>query len=69
VDVGVDEYGPFVAPTIETVNDGTYPVARPLYMYTSGEPTGAIKEYLEWIWSDEGQRIVAELGFVPLAGS
>jgi phosphate transport system substrate-binding protein len=69
VDVGVDQYGPYVAPTIETVNDGTYPIARPLYMYTSGEPTGAIKEYLDWIRSDEGQRIVAELGFVPLAGS
>jgi phosphate transport system substrate-binding protein len=69
VDVGVDEYGPFVPPTIETVNDGTYPIARPLYMYTSGEPTGAIKEYLDWIRSDEGQRIVAELGFVPLEGS
>jgi phosphate transport system substrate-binding protein len=69
VDVGVDEYGPFVPPTIDTVNDGTYPIARPLYMYTSGEPTGAIKEYLDWIRSDEGQRIVAELGFVPLEGS
>jgi phosphate transport system substrate-binding protein len=69
LDVGVDEHGPFVPPTIETVNDGTYPVARPLYMYTVGEPTGAIKEYLDWIRSAEGQRIVAELGFVPLAGS
>jgi len=69
VDVGVDQHGAFVPPSIETVNDGTYPIARPLYMYTSGEPTGAIKEYLDWIRSDEGQRIVAELGFVPLAGS
>jgi phosphate transport system substrate-binding protein len=65
----VDQVGPFVPPTIDTVNDGTYPIARPLYMYTSGEPTGAMKEYLDWIVSDEGQRIVAELGFVPLAGS
>jgi phosphate transport system substrate-binding protein len=67
--VAVDQAGPFVPPTIETVNDGTYPIARPLYMYTSGEATGAIKEYLDWIVSDEGQRIVAELGFVPLGGS
>jgi phosphate transport system substrate-binding protein len=69
VRVAVDQAGPFVPPTIDTVNDGTYPIARPLYMYTSGEPTGAMKEYLDWIVSDEGQRIVAELGFVPLAGS
>jgi phosphate transport system substrate-binding protein len=61
--------GPFVPPSIDTVNDGTYPVARPLYMYTVGEPTGAIEDYLEWIVSHDGQRIVAELGFVPLAGS
>jgi phosphate transport system substrate-binding protein len=69
LEVGVDQYGPFVPPTIETVNDGTYPIARPLYMYTRGEPTGAIKEYLDWIRSDEGQRVVEELGFVPLADS
>lgn len=57
---------PFVAPSIETVNQGLYPIARPLYMYTNGEPTGAIKSYLEWIWSDEGQALVREVGFVPL---
>jgi phosphate transport system substrate-binding protein len=67
VTVARDEAGPFVPPTIETAKDGTYPIARPLYMYTRGEPTGAIKEYLEWIRSDEGQKIVAELGFVPLS--
>ena len=67
--VAAEDRGPFVAPTIETVKDGTYPTARPLYMYTLGEPTGAIQEYLEWIMRDDGQKIVAELGFVPLAGS
>jgi phosphate transport system substrate-binding protein len=69
VRVAVNQAGPFVPPTAETVNEGTYPIARPLYMYTSGEPTGAIKEYLDWIMSDDGQRIVEELGFVPLGGS
>jgi len=67
--LAVDQTGPFVAPTIETVKDGTYPIARPLYMYTRGEPTGPIKEYLDWIMSDDGQKIVAELGFVPLSDS
>jgi phosphate transport system substrate-binding protein len=69
VRVAVDQAGPFVPPSVETVNEGTYPIARPLYMYTSGEPTGAIKEFLDWIRSDDGQRIVEELGFVPLGGS
>jgi phosphate transport system substrate-binding protein len=35
-------------------------------MYTAGEPTGVIAEYLDWIRGPEGQAIVAELGFVPL---
>jgi phosphate transport system substrate-binding protein len=69
VRVAVDQAGPFVPPSVETVNEGTYPIARPLYMYTSGEPTGVIKEFLDWIRSDDGQRIVEELGFVPLGGS
>lgn len=56
----------YILPTIETVNNGTYPIARDLYMYTRGQPTGAIKIYLDWIQSDEGQKIVGELGFVPL---
>lgn len=69
VRVGLTSAGPFVPPSIDTVDDGTYPIARPLYMYTRGEPAGTIKEYLDWIVSEDGQRIVAELGFVPLAGS
>lgn len=57
---------PYVLPTVATVKDGSYPIARPLYMYTNGQPTGVIKDYLDWILSDEGQAIVRELGFVPL---
>ncbi len=66
VRVAVSSAGPFVPPTINTVKDQTYPIARPLYMYTRGEPTGTAKGYLDWILSAEGQSIVAELGFVPL---
>ncbi|MBI5965663.1 MAG: phosphate ABC transporter substrate-binding protein [Chloroflexi bacterium] len=57
--------GSYVLPSIETVNDKSYAIARDLYMYTNGEPTGIVKEYLDWILSDEAQQIVAELGFVP----
>ena len=57
---------PYIPPSIETVKDGSYPIARVLYMYTGGQPTGVIREYLEWITSAEGQQIVEELGFVPL---
>lgn len=59
------EGGAYVLPSIPTVNDKTYPIARDLYMYTDGEPTGIIKEYLDWILDEQAQEIVAELGFVP----
>jgi phosphate transport system substrate-binding protein len=58
--------GAYVLPSIATVNDKTYAIARDLYMYTDGEPTGIIKEYLDWIFSPEAQEIVAKLGFVPV---
>jgi phosphate transport system substrate-binding protein len=57
---------PFVLPSVDTVNDKTYPIARDLYMYTAGEPTGIIKDYLDWILSPEAQEIVLQLGFVPI---
>ena len=58
--------GAYLLPSIATVNDKTYAVARDLYMYTNGEPTGVVKEYLDWILSREAQQIVADLGFVPV---
>jgi phosphate transport system substrate-binding protein len=64
--VAKEEGGSYVLPSIPTVNDKSYPIARDLYMYTNGEPTGLIKEYLDWILSPEAQEIVAELGFVPV---
>jgi phosphate transport system substrate-binding protein len=64
--VAHDVKGPYVLPSIATVNDNSYPVARDLYMYTAGEPAGAIKDYINWILSSEAQAIVADLGFVPI---
>lgn len=64
--VAEENGGRYVLPMISTVNDSSYPVARDLYMYTRGEPSGAVKDYLDWILSSEAQEIVAELGFVPM---
>ncbi|NHZ72170.1 MAG: phosphate ABC transporter substrate-binding protein PstS family protein [Aquificales bacterium] len=64
--VAVDAESPYVMPSVETASAGEYPLARNLYMYTAGEPTGVIAEYLDWIFSADGQKIVANLGFVPL---
>lgn len=61
--------GPYILPSVNTVNDGTYPISRDLYMYTGHQPTGAVKTYLDWIVSPAGQVIVAQNGFVPIKGS
>ncbi len=57
---------PFYAPSIETTLSGAYPIARPLYMYSSGKPTEHTQKYLDWILSDVGQKIVEHSGYVPL---
>jgi phosphate transport system substrate-binding protein len=56
---------PYVLPSIQTVNDGSYPISRPLYMYTPGNPSGSEKDYLDWILG-EGQALVTQIGFVPV---
>jgi phosphate transport system substrate-binding protein len=69
VSVAEQASGPFVLPSVETVNNRTYPLARDLFMYTPGEPEGVVKEFLEWILSTEAQDIVAGQGFVPISES
>lgn len=64
--VGKISGGPYVLPSIKSVNDHRYPIARNLFMYTAGKPSGAIKDYLDWILSPEAQQIVTKLGFVPV---
>lgn len=62
-----DDSSPAVLAGIETVKSGEYPVARPLFVYTNGEPTGLLKAYIDWILGDEGQAVVEELEFVPIS--
>ena len=63
--VARDANSPSVPPSIPTVNDGSYPISRSLYMVTAGEPGGQVKTYLDWVLGP-GQRLVSQLGFVPL---
>src|SRR5690349_24673712 len=67
--IAKDAGGAYVLPSIATVNDKSYAIARDLYMYTNGEPTGIVKQYLDWIVGSDAQKIVAELGFVPASSS
>jgi len=53
-------------PSVTTASDGSYPIARPLFMYTSGEPVGYVGEYLDWIKSDAGQCIILAKGYASV---
>ena len=56
----------FVSPAVENVINKTYPIARPLFMYSRDSISAAAKAYIEWILGEEGQAVVAAQDFVPL---
>lgn len=60
------EAGGCVRPSVATALDRSYPIARPLFMYTRGEPEGAVRTYLDWVLSDRGQCILSEKGYAPV---
>jgi phosphate transport system substrate-binding protein len=64
--VSKDPKGPFILPSIDTVNNGAYPIARDLYMYTGKTPSLAVQNYLKWMMTAEAQDLVRSLGFVPI---
>jgi len=54
------------SPSKESVLAKSYPYARPTFFYTNGEPTGAVKEFIDFTVGPEGQKIVEQVGFVPI---
>ena len=57
---------PAITPSIETTLNETYPIARPMFMYTPPGANEKVKKYLNWVRSPAGQKIVVESGYVPL---
>lgn len=66
VAVAKDEKSEYIEPTIENVLSGAYPISRPLFIYTNGEPDGLVKKFVDFILSKEGQEIVLKTDFVPV---
>ena len=64
--ISLTDRGGCVLPSVESAIDGTYPIARPLLMYTAGEPSGIIKEYMDWIFGEEAQCIILDRGYAPV---
>lgn len=64
--VAIDDKSPFYAPSIALIQNNTYPISRPLIMYTKGEPVGLTKTFVDYVLSPEGQQVVRRLDFVPI---
>ena len=61
-----DDNSPAYLATAETIKNNEYPITRYLYMYLRNKPTGAMKSYIDWILSPEGQKLVVEMGYFPV---
>ncbi|HYM79934.1 MAG TPA: phosphate ABC transporter substrate-binding protein [Candidatus Limnocylindria bacterium] len=67
-EVGIksDAAGAAVLPTAENVKSGAYPISRGLFYYMRQAPTGAVKEFIDYVLSAEGQKVVTEVGYFPI---
>jgi len=55
-----------VVPSVKSVQDHSYAYWRPTFYYTSGEPSGLAKQFLDYTIGSAGQKVVAQVGFVPI---
>ena len=61
-----DAASPAFEATPENIKAGKYPISRYLYLYLKSRPTGAVKAYVDWILSAEGQKLVTDIGYFPV---
>src|SRR6266480_542218 len=55
-----------VVPSTKSVQDHSYAYWRPTFYYTNGEPSGLAKQFLDYTIGSAGQKVVAQVGFVPI---
>ncbi len=65
--VSYDAGKTYIAPSMATAKDKTYPVVRPLYYYYLTTVEKAVKPFVDYVLSAEGQKIVEAVGYVPLS--
>jgi phosphate transport system substrate-binding protein len=61
-----DETAAAIAPSMQTAQDGSYPISRFLYFYTAGQPTGPVKTFVNWVEGADGQKVIGDVGYYPL---
>jgi len=64
--VAKDAKSPYIEPTLPNVKSKAYPISRPLFLYTNGEPKGVIKDFIDFAFSPAGQELVKKIDFVPV---
>ncbi|MFH0858316.1 MAG: phosphate ABC transporter substrate-binding protein [Candidatus Omnitrophota bacterium] len=64
--VAKDVSSEYIAPSVDNVISGKYPISRPLFLYTNGQPSGLTNKFIDFILSKEGQDIVIKTDFVPV---
>jgi phosphate transport system substrate-binding protein len=66
VGIGIREGGRIIQPTLDNVRSGRFPIARNLHLVTTGKPEGAVKQFVDYLLSQEGQEIVEASGYIPI---
>jgi ABC-type phosphate transport system substrate-binding protein len=61
-----DKNSEYIKPVLMNVQNNSYPISRPLLIYTKGKPQGIVKAFVDFVLSGEGQEIVRKLDFVPI---
>jgi phosphate transport system substrate-binding protein len=61
-----DEASAAIAPSLDTAQNGTYPISRFLYFYTAGDPTPVMKRFIDWVTGPDGQKTIGDVGYYPL---
>ena len=64
--IAKDKNSPTILPSVENIMKGDYYISRPLLMYTNGQPVGIVKEFMDYILSEQGQAVVRQIDFVPI---
>jgi len=66
VAVSRDGKGAGIAPSLKTIQDGSYPITRYLFFYTRTKPSGKAKGFIDWVLSAQGQSVASEVGYFPV---
>jgi phosphate transport system substrate-binding protein len=66
ISIAINTKNKYIYPSPENVMNGTYPISRPLYLYTKTNPKDVVKLFIKYTLSDIGQKIVLQTDFVPI---